>query len=99
MTDREDAKPPKGKQYRYADGTVEVVFATEDERVLTVREYSTLDAFERRIAEASDEGIHPEVAALPGVEGFLESETNADFADDTDGVANGEDAAPVDEDE
>lgn len=99
MTDREDVKTTKGKQYRYADGTVEVVFATEDDRVLTVREYRTVDAFERRISEATDEGIHPEVAALPGIEGFVDSETNADFADDTGGVANGEDAAPSDEDE
>lgn len=70
MTD--DTEPAKGSQYRHGDGTVEVVFAVEDERVLVVREYPTIDAFENAIADATDAGIHEQVADLPGVEAFAD---------------------------
>lgn len=91
MTDRNDERPTKGRQFRHDDGTIEVVFATEGERVLTVLEYPTRRAFERRIHDATDEGIHQEVADLPDVEAFVDPETNANSGtDDVDRETSGE---------
>ncbi len=61
-----DNEPPtKGSQYRHDDGTVEVVFATEGDRVLTVREYPTRDLFEAAIGAAVDDGTNRHVSELP----------------------------------
>lgn len=67
----EETKPPeKADQYRFLDNTVEVVFAVEDGRVLTFREYPDTDAFERAVDAGTYEGVHDGVKELPGVEAF-----------------------------
>lgn len=68
MTD--SSSPAKGDQYRHADGTVEVVFATAEGRLLTVREYPDEDAFRRAVADAEATGQHEGVRSLPDAEAF-----------------------------
>lgn len=67
-----DAPPEKGDEYRQADGTTEVVFARVEDRVLTVREYSSLETFERAVEPAEFVGVNEAVAEIPGVEQFRE---------------------------
>lgn len=62
----------RGRSYEHADGTVEVVFATEDGRVLTVREYPTAEACLRTLADADYRGTNERVLELPDVEAFEE---------------------------
>jgi hypothetical protein len=78
MTDNEFERTEKGSQYIYEDGTVEVVFAVEGARVLTVREYPTRRLFESAISEAADADIHEEVADLPDVSEFIEEPVDED---------------------
>lgn len=59
-----------GDEYHHSDGTVEMVFATESGRVLTVREYPTVDLFAETVEEAAYQGINEEVANLPPAEMF-----------------------------
>lgn len=76
------ASPPeKADQYRHQDGTVEVVFAVEDGRVLTFREYQTVDDFQRAVADGEFEGYHPGVKDLPGVEAFRDDRADGDDED------------------
>ena len=70
MTD--DTDPTDGSQYRHDDGTIEVVFAVEEGRVLAVREYPTVKAFEGAVAAATDAGVHEGVADLPDASVFEE---------------------------
>lgn len=72
MTNDDSSAPEKGSQYRYDDGTVEVVFTTEDGRVLTVREYPSIETFRETTDSASDAGTHESIAALPDSEAFAE---------------------------
>jgi hypothetical protein len=62
--------PMRGDRYEHADGTGEVVYLTEDGRVLTFREYPSVDAFETTVADATYRGVLEEVAAMPGLEAF-----------------------------
>jgi len=62
----------RGRSYEHADGTVEVVFATEEGRVLTVREYPTTEVCLRTLADADYRGTNEQVLDLPGVEAFEE---------------------------
>ena len=73
-TDNTDdgTQPTEGQQYRHPDGTVEVVFALEGGRVLTLREYPTRDRFERAVDAATDTGIKEHVATLPDVDEFAD---------------------------
>jgi hypothetical protein len=64
--------PEKAAQYDHPDGSTEVVFAVEDGRVLTVREYPDIERFRAAIADATHAGSHEGVADLPGVEAFEE---------------------------
>jgi hypothetical protein len=70
MESDEPATPEKGDQYERPDGSVEVVFAVVDGRVLTFREYPDVDAFTDGVAEAAYEGENRAVSELPGVEAF-----------------------------
>lgn len=72
MTEDVPSHLEKGSKYRYKNGTVEVVFATEDSHVLTVREYPSIERFEETIENACDVGTHQPIAELPGVEAFIE---------------------------
>lgn len=63
-------EPSKGDQYGHSDGTREVVFATEDGHILTVREYPDVTAFENGVAEAEYAGSHEGVLDLPDPEAF-----------------------------
>ena len=62
--------PQKADHYRHRDGTDEIVFAVEEGNVLSVREYGSVDDFERAVADAKRVGTHEGVADLPGVEAF-----------------------------
>jgi hypothetical protein len=68
----DDPRLERGRSYEHDDGTVEVVFATEDGRVLTVREYPTADACLRVLADADYRGTNEQVLELPDVEAFEE---------------------------
>lgn len=61
----DEASPRKGDRYRHPDGTVEVVFAVEDGRVLTFREYGDGVAFADAVEEATYVGIDEAVEGLP----------------------------------
>jgi hypothetical protein len=63
-------EPQKADHYRHRDGTDEIVFAVEEGHVLSVREYGSVDDFERAVADAEHVGTHEGVADLPGVEAF-----------------------------
>jgi hypothetical protein len=65
-------KPRKADHYRHDDGTDEIVFAVEEGRVLAVREYRSVEAFEAAVADAEYVGSHDGIADLPGVEAFEE---------------------------
>lgn len=67
-----NGSPAKADHYRHEDGTDEIVFAVEEGRVLTIREYPDTVAFERAISEAEHVGTHEGVAGLPGVEAFTD---------------------------
>jgi hypothetical protein len=64
------SEPRKADHYRHRDGTDEIVFAVEGGHVLSVREYGSVDDFERAVADAKYVGSHEGVADLPGVEAF-----------------------------
>jgi hypothetical protein len=61
-------------EYRHDDGSAEIVFATEDGRVLTVREYPDEAAFADATAAAEYVGQHEGVSDLPGVEAFRDAD-------------------------
>lgn len=66
--------PALGEQYRYPDGTIEIVFAVEDGAILTVREYPEQELFDAAVADARQEGINEAVADLPSVDAFTEDD-------------------------
>lgn len=68
------AEPSKGDWYRYDDGTAEIVFAVEGDRVLTVREYEGHETFSEAVGAGTYVGEHDEVIALPDVETFSDRE-------------------------
>lgn len=68
----DDSTPEKADQYEYPDGTVEVVFAVEEGRVLTIREYPDAERFARSTDAATYVGTHAGVGDLPGPEAFRE---------------------------
>lgn len=68
----EPGTPAKADWYRFDDGTTEIVFAVEDGTVLTVREYSSLAAFEDAVADGTYLGQHEDVGDLPDVDAFAE---------------------------
>lgn len=60
----------RGDDYRHRDGSREIVFETSEGRVLTVREYPSVDAFRGAVDGAEYVGVDPDVAGLPDVERF-----------------------------
>ncbi|MFC7079757.1 hypothetical protein [Halorussus caseinilyticus] len=54
----ERSDPEKADHYRHGGGTDEIVFAVEDGRVLAIREYPTVAAFERAVGDAEFVGVH-----------------------------------------
>lgn len=86
-TDRDTSK---GDEYHHPDGTVEIVFATEADRVLTVREYGSTDGFLETVADATYRGINEDVAGLPPAEAFGEQASDAtDGYDENPGSSDG----------
>ena len=84
MPPNDSTDPSKADQYEHLDGVTEVVVAVEDGRVLTVKEYPTVEKFETAVGPATYAGRHEGVAALPGVEAFREDlpgQTDADDAE------------------
>ena len=61
--------------YDHPDDVYEVVFAIEDGRVLTVREYPTRETFAHAVTEAAYRGTDRDIANLPEVSAF-ESESS-----------------------
>ncbi len=57
-------QPTEGAEYEHDDGTVEVVFAVAEGRVLTVREYPSESTFEAAVAAAAERGVNDDVAEL-----------------------------------
>jgi hypothetical protein len=73
----EDSSPPdveKADQYRHDDGSVEIVFAVEEGRVLSVREYPSEQRFADAVSDAEYAGTHEEMLQLPPVEAFQDDE-------------------------
>lgn len=60
----------KAAEYRHDDGSVEIVVAVEEGRVLTVREYPDEATFTDATESAAYVGQHEGVEDLPGVEAF-----------------------------
>lgn len=69
-----DDTPVEGDEYSHSDGTTEIVYLTEDGRVLTLREYPSTRAFQKTVDAAAYRGINDDVAALPSRETFLDME-------------------------
>lgn len=65
-----DDSPQQGDQFRHEDGTYEVVFHVEENRVLTVREYPTDDAYRAGVDGARFEGVNEDVLDLPDPTAF-----------------------------
>lgn len=75
---REDFSTARGAEYRLPDGTIEIVFETHNERILTLREYPSPGSFKEAVATAEYEGENEAVAALPGAEKFGEGSIESD---------------------
>ena len=56
--------PSKADTYQHDSETLEVVFAREGERILTVREYPNVEAFEAAVSDATYTGEHDAVVSL-----------------------------------
>lgn len=80
--DRPADAATEGAKYQYDDGTVEIVFAAEEGRVLTVREYPDEAGFTEGVEPATYIGHHAALADLPGVDAFAEG--GADSVDGAD---------------
>ena len=75
MSENNDTeKLSKADEYRHPDGTVEVIFAIEGDRVLTVREYPERERFREAVSAATSVGTNEAVESLPGVEAFQDPE-------------------------
>lgn len=68
--------PKKADQYRFADGTAEVVFAVEGGRILTFREYPDIETFREAVESGEFQGVHQGVEELPGVDAFRDLEVD-----------------------
>lgn len=64
--------PAKGDQFRFPDGTHEVVFHVAEGRVLTVREYPTVDSYLTAVADGEYRGTHEGVTNLPDPSAFAD---------------------------
>ncbi|SFR66594.1 hypothetical protein [Halogeometricum limi] len=83
MNGHEFNRPPwKGDEYSHRDGTTEVVFMTEDGRVLTFREYPDVETFEQSVATAAYRGVNDDVASLPEASAFAGPDTDQETDDD-----------------
>jgi hypothetical protein len=72
MASNEGDDPQRADHYRHRDGTDEIVFAVEEGHVLAVREYRSVEDFERAVAAAEFVGTHEGVANLPGADAFAD---------------------------
>ncbi|SFR74247.1 hypothetical protein SAMN04487947_4074 [Halogeometricum rufum] len=70
--------PQKGDEYSHRDGTTEVVFTTQDDRVLTFREYPDADSFDRTVSSATYRGVNEDVASLPEASAFADADETGD---------------------
>lgn len=75
--------PQKGDEYHHPEGTTEVVFMTEDGRVLSFREYPDVETFERSVSTAAYRGVNDDVASLPDASAFAASDADVDEGDET----------------
>jgi hypothetical protein len=64
----------KAAEYKHDDGSVEIVLAEEDGRVLTLREYPDEATFDAATGSAAYVGQHDGVEELPDVEAFQDPE-------------------------
>ena len=77
-SDPESDAPAKGDEYALPDGSTEVVFHVEDGHVLTVREYASVDAFERSVSRGRYMGTREDVLSLPDADEFADAEPTPD---------------------
>lgn len=70
MVSENPRQPVKGDEYRYPDGTIEVVFAVEDGSVLTVKNYRDIESFRTRTTDATYVGTNQEVENIPDIDEF-----------------------------
>jgi hypothetical protein len=68
--DGSDCDPRRGDEYAHPSGTTEIVFTVRDGRVLTFREYTSIEQFSEAVAEAAYRGVNDDVAELPPAEAF-----------------------------
>ncbi len=82
--------PSKGDEYHHPTGAVEIVFATEAGRVLTVKEYPAVGRFADAVDAATYEGTDEAVATLPAVELFeVEGQQHDRSSDDSETEGSG----------
>ena len=67
-----DSAVERADQHRHADGALEVVFHVEGGRVLTVKEYPSLEMDRAAVADATPLGKHDGVLDLPDAAAFQE---------------------------
>lgn len=84
-----DETPVEGDEYTHSDGTTEIVYLTEDGRVLTLREYPSTRTFQDTVETAAYRGINDAVAALPGREAFLDMELTEETDEPNEDSRNG----------
>lgn len=76
MTHRDEEDPldtpSRGDEFRRPDGTIEIVYETAGGRVLTLREYPTVDAFREAARDAEYRGENAGVRDLSDVDSFSE---------------------------
>jgi len=73
--------PAKGDEYVLPDGSTEIVFLVEEDHVLTVTEYESVEAFAESVSAGRYVGTREEVAAMPDAEAFAESGPTTDDED------------------
>lgn len=56
--------PQEGHEYQFPDGTVEVVSAIVEDRILTIKEYGDVARFRDGIEDAEHVGTNPLVEEL-----------------------------------
>ncbi|MFC7157895.1 hypothetical protein ACFQPA_21405 [Halomarina halobia] len=69
--------PRRADHYRHPD-CVEIVYLVEDGHVLTLREYDSVEAFERTVADARYLGLHEGVEALPDPATFADEDDTSE---------------------
>lgn len=79
VQDGADNEPHEGDEYAHPDGTTEIIYMVRNGRILTFREYTSVERFQDAVEDAAYRGINDDVAELPPAESF---ETEPSESDD-----------------